>query len=207
MVSPSSGLISYPRSLWWLILHVSLAKGCPDGWNKHYFWVCLGGCFWKRWVWFSRLSKDSWLMPSHMGNGNLLRAQTEQKGWRKGDFSFTVSWVIHLLPLDIGAAGSWAFRLWGLPRTPPLDWELHHWLPLLLIYWLGLASLVAQLVKNMPTMLGTRFDPLCWEDPLEKEMATHSSILAWRISWTEEPRGLQSLRSQRVGRDWTLILS
>ena len=139
MVSPSSGLISYPRSLWWLILHVSLAKGCPDGWNKHYFWVCLGGCFWKRWVWSSRLSKDSWLMPSHMGNGNLLRAQTKQKGWRKGDFSFTVSWVIHLLPLDIGAAGSRAFRLWGLPRTPPLDWELHHWLPLLsdLLTWTG----------------------------------------------------------------------
>ena len=74
---------SYPRSLWWLILHVILAKGCPDGWNKHYFWVCLGGCFWMRWVWFSRLSKDGWLTPSHMGNGNLLRAQTEQKGWRE----------------------------------------------------------------------------------------------------------------------------
>ena len=43
---------------------------------------------------------------------------------------------------------------------------------------------------------------LGWEDPLEKEMATHSSILAWRISWTEEPGGLQSMGSQRVGHDW-----
>ena len=45
------------------------------------------------------------------------------------------------------------------------------------------------------------FGSLAWEDPLEKEMATHSSILAWKISWTEEP-GLQSMRSQRVGHDW-----
>ena len=43
---------------------------------------------------------------------------------------------------------------------------------------------------------------LCWEDPLEKEMATHSSILAWRIPWTEEPGGLLSIGSQRVGHDW-----
>ena len=49
---------------------------------------------------------------------------------------------------------------------------------------------------------GGRVRDLCWEDPLEKEMATHSSILAWRIPWTEEPGGLQSTRSQRVGHDW-----
>ena len=47
---------------------------------------------------------------------------------------------------------------------------------------------------------------LGWEDPLEKEMATHSSILAWRIPWTEEPGGLQSMGSQRVGHDWTTSL-
>ena len=46
-----------------------------------------------------------------------------------------------------------------------------------------------------------RFNPLGREDPLEKEMATHSSILAWKISWTEEPDGLQSMGSQRVGHD------
>ena len=44
-----------------------------------------------------------------------------------------------------------------------------------------------------------RFDPWGWEDPLEKGMATHPNILAWRIPWTEEPGGLQSMRSQRVG--------
>ena len=55
---------------------------------------------------------------------------------------------------------------------------------------LGSASLVAQLVKNLPVMQETRVRFLGWEDPLEKKMATHSSILAWRIPWTEEPSRL-----------------
>ena len=50
-------------------------------------------------------------------------------------------------------------------------------------------------------MLETQVRPLGWEDPLEKEMATHSSILAWKIPWTEEPGRLQSMGSQRVGHD------
>ena len=58
------------------------------------------------------------------------------------------------------------------------------------------ASLVAQMV-NMPTMQETWVQPLGWEDPLEKEKATHSSILAWRIPWTEDPGRLQSMGSQR----------
>ena len=57
------------------------------------------------------------------------------------------------------------------------------------------ASLIAQLVKNLPAMWETWVRFLGWEDPLEKEMATHSSILAWRIPWTEEPGGLQSTGS------------
>ena len=52
---------------------------------------------------------------------------------------------------------------------------------------------MAQMVKNLPAMRETRVRSLGWEDPLEKEMAIHSSILAWRISWTEEPGGLQSM--------------
>ena len=63
------------------------------------------------------------------------------------------------------------------------------------------ASLVAQLLKNLPAVQETWVLSLGWEDPLEKKMATHSSILAWKISWTEEPDGLQSMGSQRVGRD------
>ena len=63
------------------------------------------------------------------------------------------------------------------------------------------SSLVAQLVKSLPAMRETQFQSLGWEDPLEKEMATYSSILAWRIPETEEPGGLQSLGSQRIGHD------
>ena len=59
------------------------------------------------------------------------------------------------------------------------------------------ASLVAQMVKNLPTMWETWVRSLGLKDPLEKGMASHSSILAWRIRWTEEPGGLQSMGSQR----------
>ena len=58
---------------------------------------------------------------------------------------------------------------------------------------------MAQTVKRLPAMRETWVRSLSREDPLEKEMATHSSILAWRIPWTEERGGLQSLGSQRVG--------
>ena len=58
------------------------------------------------------------------------------------------------------------------------------------------ASLIAQLVKNLPAMQQTRVRFLGWEDPLEKEMATYSSILAWKIPWTKEPRRLQPMGSQ-----------
>ena len=61
------------------------------------------------------------------------------------------------------------------------------------------ASLVAQRLKRLPAMQETQVQSLGWEAPLEKEMATHSSILAWRIPRTEEPGGLQSMCSERVG--------
>ena len=63
------------------------------------------------------------------------------------------------------------------------------------------ASLMSQRVKNLPEMQETQVQPLGQEDPREKKMATHSSILAWRIPWTEEPGGLQSMGSQRVQHD------
>ena len=61
--------------------------------------------------------------------------------------------------------------------------------------------LVTQMVKSLPTMWETLVQSLGQEDPLEKEMATHSSTLAWKILWMEKPGGLQSMRSQRVGHD------
>ena len=62
-------------------------------------------------------------------------------------------------------------------------------------------SQVAQMVKRLPAVRETRVQSLGWEDPLEKEKATHSSTLAWKTLWTEEPGGLQSMGSQRVGHD------
>ena len=61
------------------------------------------------------------------------------------------------------------------------------------------ASLVAQMVKTLPAMQETWVQSLGWEDPLEKEMAAHSSILAWKIPWMAEPGRLLSMGSQRVG--------
>ena len=57
------------------------------------------------------------------------------------------------------------------------------------------------MAKNLPAVQETRVQPLGWEDPLEKEMTTHSNILTWEISRTEEPDGLQSMGLQRVGHD------
>ena len=62
-----------------------------------------------------------------------------------------------------------------------------------------MTSLVAQMVRCLPTMRETRVQSLVQKDPLEKEMAAHSSILAWKIPWMEEPGRLQSMGSQRVG--------
>ena len=68
-------------------------------------------------------------------------------------------------------------------------------------YFLLWASLVVETVKNLPAMWKTQVQSLNWEDPLKKGMATHSSILAWKIPCTEESGQLQSMGSQRVGHD------
>ena len=82
----------------------------------------------------------------------------------------------------------WAGRAFHFPSTRTLK------------YWLR-ASLAAQTVKHLPTMRETWVQSLGHEDLLEKEMATHSSTLAWKIPWMEEPGRLQSMGSQRVGHD------
>ena len=95
------------------------------------------------------------------------------------------------------------------PAPSNLRCTLHNALPqifptTLAIRW---ASLVAQRLKHLPTTQETWVRSLGWEDPLEKEMATHSSSLAWRIPWTEEPGGLWSTGSRTVGHDWATSLS
>ena len=105
----------------------------------------------------------------------------------------------HLFPqFCVGSGSSKVGKCWPPPRGLTPHPGLWHPKPL---HWQGSslplrASLVSQLVKSLPTMQETRVWFLGQEDSLEKEMTTHSSILAWRIPWTEEPDGLQSMRSQ-----------
>ena len=82
-------------------------------------------------------------------------------------------------------------------------WKSYLWISLHVfkLYFLQI-SLMAQRLKHLPPMQETWVQSLGREDPLEKEMATHSSILAWRIPWTEEPCRLQCTGSQRVRHDW-----
>ena len=107
-----------------------------------------------------------------------------------------MNWVAVLQSEDMqtGALGQCASR----PELAKVL-ELQYSVPL--IYLIPWASLVAQRLKCLPAMREIQLRSLGWEDPLGKEMATHSSILAWRIPWREEPGGLQSMGSQRVGHD------
>ena len=91
-----------------------------------------------------------------------------------------------------------ALSIWSVFQRPAFGFNIfiYCFFPFL---W---ASLVAQMVKRLPAMRETRVGFLGWEDPLEKEMAIHSSTLAWKIQWTEKPDRLQSMGSQRVGHDW-----
>ena len=73
-------------------------------------------------------------------------------------------------------------------------------------WWEVRSSLAAQMVKYLPTMRETQVQSLRWEDLLQKEMATHCSIPAWKIPWTEEPSRLQPMGLQRVGHDFTFTL-
>ena len=73
-------------------------------------------------------------------------------------------------------------------------------------FYMWRSALVAQRLKHLPAMQETWVRSLGPEDPLEKEMATHSSTLAWRIPWMDEPGGLQSTGSQRVGHNWATSL-
>ena len=85
-------------------------------------------------------------------------------------------------------------------------WDLLKKVTFIIFYLHQEIPYVAQTVKSLPTMRETQVQSLGREDPLEKEVATHSRILAWKIPWTEDPGRLQSLGSQRVGHDWATWL-
>ena len=100
--------------------------------------------------------------------------------------------ITHLEPNILEWEVKWALE--SITKNGHIMTRPHLWSPM--CWW---ASLVAQRVKCLPAMQETWVRSLGQEDPLEKEMATHSSTLAWKIPWTEKPGRLQSMGSQRVG--------
>ena len=108
---------------------------------------------------------------------------------------FSECWILSQLfqsPLSLSSKGSLV-----LLQFLPYGWCHPH----------VISSLVAQMVKRLPTMRETWVWSLGWEDPLGKEIATHSSTLAWKIHWMEERGRPQSMGSQRVRHDWATSLS
>ena len=140
---------------------------------------------------------------------HFIKRQTEaQKGkWSEGSL-----WQGWQQFEESEAQRCWAAELRFDPKEDGFQESEHHISePISTLgkrcWWLyySRTSLVAQWVKNPPAIQETQVRSLGWKDPLEKSMVTHSSILAWRTPWTEEPSGLQSMGSQRVRHDWVTL--
>ena len=112
-------------------------------------------------------------------------------------FSLFFFWH-HILYITTNTLCTWKTRLRGKERPWKLFSNLANSFYQIKAPNQVMASLVAQMIKNLPAMQEMQVRSLGWEDPLEKRMATHSSILVWRIPWTEEPDELQCTKWQRV---------
>ena len=117
-----------------------------------------------------------------------------------------LQWCALCLGCSFSADPKFCSRLLFKNHFIRLPWYIHCHFPSTLCLNIR-ASPVAQMVKHLPATWETQVQSLGQEDPLKKEMATHSSILAWKIPWTEEPGMLQSMGSQRVGHNWVTSLS
>ena len=107
--------------------------------------------------------------------------------------------LCHKFPWSVRHAGKWSVSLTGCSPCGCIELDITEQRTLFPLF---LGSLGTQIVKNLLAMQETWVWSPGWEDPLEKGMAPYSSILAWRIPWTEKPGGLQSMGSQRVRHDW-----
>ena len=146
-----------------------------------------------------------WYQRGTQGSSKYLwfkkKKRREVYGWEKLWFGEARYWVYSRCVMFCMLE---TFHHYHIQKKPSLSPEVEQSLyqDLLVLscaYWELWASLVAQTVKCLPRNAGDRVWSLGWEDPLEEEMAAHSSILAWRIPWTEEPGGLQSMGLQRDG--------
>jgi len=145
-------------------------------------------------------------IPVYIKRFNLGRRDTSSWAVRysregRGNQRVGVPWSYETGTRPIGRAASW--QRWRLSSSESEASRSGHQEAELWLNGYGTgASLVAQTVKKLLAMQETLVWSLGWEDHLEKGMATHSSVLAWRIPWTEEPARLQFMDSQRVGHDW-----
>ena len=111
-------------------------------------------------------------------------------------------WLIgHEFEKALGDRGAWWATVQGVTKSRTQLSNFTHLMNKTAIRLLNKSSLVTQTVNSLPAVWEIWVQPLGREDPLEKETATHSSIVAWRIPWTEEPGKLQTMVSQRVGHD------
>ena len=101
-----------------------------------------------------------------------------------------------LRSIHVGANGAISFFLMA-------EWYSIVYICMCIYVYIHIYFLVAHIVNNLPAMQETQVQSLGWEDPLEDGTTTHSRILVWRIPWTEECSGLQSIGLQRVGHDWS----
>ena len=136
----------------------------------------------------------------------LMLGKIESKGKRGQQrmrwFDSIINWIdLNLSKLQeiVKDRGAWCAAVYGITKSQ--TW-LRDWTTTMIFTFYWLHSLVAQMVKNLPAKQETWVWSLSQEDPLEKGMAIHCSILAWRIPWIEEPGGLQSTGLQRVRHDW-----
>ena len=154
----------------------------------------------------------AWKIPRMEEPGRLQSKGVTKGRTRLSDFTFTFHF--HALEKEIATHSS--VLAWRIPGTgepgglPSMGSHRvgHDWSDLAAAAANQFrTSLVVQTVKHLPTMWETRVQSLGWEDLLEKETATHSNILAWKIPWEEEPGRPQSMGLQRVGHDWATSLS
>ena len=132
---------------------------------------------------------------------------------RVGHNSATSPFTFHFHALEKEMAAHSSVLAWRIPGTvepgglPSMGSHRvgHDWSDLAAAAKMIMASLVAQRLKCLPLMRETQVRSLGREDPLEKEVATHSCIISWRIPWMEEPGRLQSIGSQRVRHDWVRL--
>ena len=145
----------------------------------------------------------AWKIPWTEEPGRLQSMWSRRVGHNWATSLSCIDWRRNWQPTPVflpGESQGWSSLigccLWGPTEsdtTEAMQQQQHS------MFW---ASLVAQLAKNPPAMWETWVQSLVWEDPLEEGMAAHPSILAWRIPWTEEPGGLQSMGLQRIRHDW-----